>query len=68
MKFHSTYEVKQKFCSLREGDRNLQSNFTLTPRRSKNAEIRPIRNVFYSNSMIKPYFSYVKGLNHCNLP
>ena len=54
--------------SLREGDRNLQSNFTLTPRWSKNAQICPIRNVFYSNPMIKPYFLYVKFLNNCNLP
>ena len=67
MKFHYTYEVEQKFRSLREVDRNLQSNFTMTLRRSKNSQIRPIRNVFYSNLMIKPYFSYVKGLNHCNL-
>ena len=68
MKFHYTYEVEQKYNSLRERNKNLQSNFTLTLRQSKNSHIRPIRNVFYSNSMIKPYFSYVKGLNYCNLP
>ena len=68
MKFHYTYEVEQKYHSLRERDINLQSNFTLTLRQSKNSHIRPIRNVFYSNPMIKPYFSYVKCLNYCNFP